>query len=162
QADVQAGNEEFALQAPPGTARLDWNCLADSVAVHRLEKLPETIKPNTPEEQKKFQELCTSVRQLHSGAIDKVLEKFLTSANPMERKGGVVILGALDKLPRLMEALNDPKHVDVREQSIIVLRSWIGRAGGQAEKFYKVLTDSKKLTPVQARNALHLLYGFDD
>ena len=65
-------------------------------------------------------------------------------------------------LPDLLAALHDAKHADVRDHAVLALRHWLGRGPAQVNQFYAHLTNDLKRTPVQARSALHLLFGFDD
>jgi hypothetical protein len=162
QASLRTGDQEITLDAPPGPAKLHWDSVARRIAVMHLDKLPPGLKPQTAEEMQSYQELCQNIRQLRTGSIDTVLNKALQSETPLKPKGAVVILGALDKLPRLAEVLAASSVQEARDKSIVVLRNWVGRGDGQLEKLYEFLTSEKKLSPAQAKTALHLLLGFDE
>jgi hypothetical protein len=161
-ASLEADNREITLDAPPGPGKLHWDNVAKKIEVIHLDKLPESIAPKTPEEVKLYQEICVALRTLRDGPIDNVLEKALESDQPLSHRGAVVLLGALDKLPRLVNVLATSKYAEARDKSIVVLRNWLGRGPGQAEKLYDYLTTDRKLTPPQAKTAIHLLFGFDE
>jgi len=161
-ATLQAEGREITLDAPPGAAKLHWDNMGRKVEVAHLNKLPESLAPKTAEEVKLYQEICASMRTLRDGPMDNVLEKALASDTPLAHRGAVVLLGALDKLPRLVEVLASSPYADARDKSIVVLRNWLGRGPDQVEKLYDHLTADKKLTPAQAKTALHLLFGFDE
>jgi hypothetical protein len=159
---IQSADKEWRLAAPPGPAVIHWNSLSKEADVQRLDKLPPSLLVLTPEEEKLQKELCACAHALTSGPLDKGLQKLLTSDSEVKRRAGVVALGALDKVPELLAAVNDPKHTDVRDQAVLVLRHWVGRAPGQATKLYQEATKLAKISPVQAKNRLHLLVGFTD
>jgi hypothetical protein len=159
---LRAGDQEIVLDAPPGPAKLHWDSALKRIEVMHLDKLPESLQPTTDEERKHYEDICTRVRTLRDGDLDTVLEKALESDDPMTHNGAVVVLGALDKLPRLLEVLGTSKYADARDKSIVVLRNWVGRGPGQTEKLYDYLTNERKLKPPQAKTALHLLFGFTE
>ena len=159
---VVTAKQEVALDAPPGPAKMHWDNLGNRIQVMHLDKLPPTLLPTSPEEIKLHKNLCTWARQMAVGPIDAALEKSLESKNSYERKAAVVVLGALDKLKRLVGVLGGSKHADARDRSVVVLRNFIGRGPGQIEKVYDFLISERDLTDAQAKSALHLLIGFDD
>ena len=159
---LEANGTEITLEAPPGAAKLHWDNVLKKIEVTHLNKLPDTLEPRSAEEKQMYAELCTGVRALREGPIDDVLEKALNSENPLVHRGAVVVLGALDKIPRLADVMGSSKYQDAREKSIVVLRNWLGRGPGQAEKLYDYLMTERKLTPAQAKTAIHLLFGFDE
>jgi hypothetical protein len=159
---VQFGENEWRLTAPPGNAALHYNSAVRKTDVERMEKLPDSLVPMNAEEKKRHEDLCAVGRRLTTGDLDKTLHDLLTSDNDLQRRAAVVVLGALDKLPPLFEALADPKHADVRQMAILVLRHWIGRAPGQATKLFNERLQLKKTNVVRAKNRLHLLYGFTE
>jgi hypothetical protein len=97
-----------------------------------------------------------------SGNLGKGLDELLASDGEAKHRVAVACMGALDDLPRLVAALENPKYVDARDQAILTLRNWIGRRPGQLAKLYDFLTKEKKHSPVQARTIMQLLRGFDD
>jgi hypothetical protein len=159
---LEANGREITLEAPPGAAKLHWDNVLKKIEVAQLDKLPDTLEPRTAEEKENYAELCAAVRALRQGPIDTVLEKALNSDKPLVHRGAVVVLGALDKIPQLADVLGSSPYQDAREKSIVVLRNWLGRGPGQAEKLYDYLMSERKLSPAQAKTAIHLLFGFDE
>lgn len=162
QVSVVTSKQEVALDAPPGPAKMRWDNVGRTIDIINLDELPPTLLPTSPEEKKKFEKLCAWARKLESRPLDSVLEESLNSKDAGERKAAVVVLGALDKLPRLADVLATSKHADARDKSIVVLRNFIGRGPDQIEKVYDFLITNRKLSDAQAKTALHLLIGFDE
>ena len=162
---VVISNEKQAtgLQAPPGLALYMWDNLTRTPDVRRFEKLPDSMKPMSAEELTKFHDCCALTKELalKPGEVGKILRQDLSSQNPLQRKVGVVGLGALDDLPGLMQAMGNADHADVRETAILATRHWLGRAPGQSIALYKHLTTAEGYTPVQAKSFLHLCNGID-
>ena len=159
---VHTDKQEVALDAPPGPAKLHWDNLGKTIKVIDLDKLPPTLLPTSEEEIKLHKNLCAWARKLADRPIDTVVDECLECKEPYERKAAVVVLGALDKLERLVNVLGASKHADARDRSIVVLRNFIGRGPGQIEKVYDFLITTRKLSDAQAKTSLHLLIGFDD
>jgi hypothetical protein len=161
-AAVEVDGKEYTLDPPPGPAKLRWDNVLKQVEVTNLDKLPDTLEPQSDEEKQQYAAICNAVRTLRDGSIDDVLEKALNAENPVVHRGAVVVLGALDKLPRLTEVLASSKYPESRDKAVVVLRNWLGRWPGQADAFYEYLTSGRKLTPAQAKTAIHLSLGFDE
>jgi hypothetical protein len=159
---LESHGQEISLAAPPGPAKMHWDNVFKKIEVSNLDKLPETILPQTDEEKAKFTEVCAIARTLRAGPLDDVLEKALNSEKPLAHRAAVVVLGALDRLPRLLEVLASSKYPEARDRSIVVIRNWLGRGPGQVDKLYDYLIMDRKLTPAQAKTAIHLLLGFDE
>jgi len=158
---LDTSHADFTLHAPPGPARLRWDSVSAVPTVDRLEQLPEGItRAPTKEETQLLHEICACAGKLKDRAAGPVLDQFLASESKVDRLVGVTGMGAIDDLPRLANALTNPKHADVRRQAIVVLRHWMGRGPGQVELLYKSLKESSKLSDVQARTILQLLFGF--
>jgi hypothetical protein len=128
--------------------------------VRRLEKLPEGIRPLDDKEEKVYQEICHCASALGGGKeIGATLDLLLKSETKIDRLLGVTAAGATDDLPRVLHALADPKHADLRDHTVLVLRSWIGRGPGQVEKLHDALR-AAKYSDVQAKTIIRLLFGF--
>jgi len=162
QVALEAEGKEIALEAPPGSARIHWDSVANKIEVSHLDKLPPSLVPGTPEEQKFYQDVCAAVKRLRDGPLDTALDAALQADDALAQRTAVVTLAALDKLPRVLDVLATSKYADARDRSIVVLRNWMGRGPGQVEKLYDYLITGRKLTPVQAKTAIHLLLGFDE
>jgi hypothetical protein len=157
---------EHAMTAPPGPALVQWDSVTgqDEAAQH-LDSLPQwgraELKETTEIQQKKA--LLEKFRQsLASKGVDATLEEFLNSDDPLARKFAIYGFAALDKLPRLGQALRETKHPDVWENGVIALRHWIGRAPGQDQILYHGLIEKAHYKPVQAESVLELLHSFGD
>jgi len=162
QVGLQAEGKQITLEAPPGSAKLHWDSVAQKIEVSHLPDLPPSLLPKTPKEQELYQDICTTVKRFREGSLDTALEKALQSEESLTRRSAVVALAALDKLPGVINVLATSKYADARDLSIVVLRNWIGRGPGQVEKLYDYLLTGRKLTPVQAKTAIHFLLGFDE
>jgi len=123
--------------------------------------LPTSILPTGPEEEKKYKLICAKASRLAT-SIAKVLQEYRASKEPMERRAAAVVSAALDDLPGVLAALEDPESADTREFTVTVLRNWIGRHPGQVEQLFDRLRNKMKYTPVQAKTLVHLLYGATD
>jgi hypothetical protein len=157
---LDVGPKGFRITAPPGPAVVHWESVGKELDVRRLEKLPEGVRPLDDKESKVFQGLCHCAGSL-ADEKDRaaVLDKLLKSDTKLDRLFGVTSAGALDDLPRVLHALADPKHADLRDHTVLVLRSWIGRGPGQVEKLHDALR-AAKYSEVQARTIIRLLFGF--
>lgn len=153
----------FALDAPPGPALFHWSSVdGDDLTPRRLEQLPAFAQPLTAEERQLAEAVAQRARKLNEAPPAKVAAECLEDANPRFRLMGVTLLGAVDDLEGLLAALEHPRHPEVREQAVIVLRHWLGRKPGQDALLYHHLTSKRHLTPAQAAGVLQLLYGFSD
>jgi hypothetical protein len=157
---LDAGPKGYRITAPPGPAVVHWDTVGNELEVRRLEKLPEGVRPLDEKESKVFQEICRCASSLAGGKdIGAALDALLKSDTKADRLVGVTAAGAIDDLPRVLHALADPKHADLRDHTVLVLRSWVGRGPGQVEKLHDALR-AAKYSEVQARTIIRLLFGF--
>ncbi len=152
-------DQRFTLMAPPGPALLRWDNIDRQPAGEFIAK--PAPAPTTAEKQQ-FEIMCSAAQRLQTEDPAAAAMKLTESNNTLDRLVGVTALGALDAVPKLLVALNDAMHADVRHEAIIVLRNWLGREPGQIKKFHDQLINDKKLTETQAKTGLSLLIGFDD
>lgn len=163
QAFLDTGSEGLGMHAPPGIARAHWDSVVRKHTFERLEKLPENlVKPLSERENKMFAETAADATKLTRGDLNKDLQDLIQSASRPARFVGLTLAGAVDDLPLVAGALMKSTDAATRDQAILVLRNWLGREPGQAQKLYARLVANKKLTQVQARDVLHLLFGFDE
>jgi hypothetical protein len=163
QAFLHTGKDGYGLQAPPGPAFLHWDSVLDRPSVDHLDKLPEALtKALDDKEAKLFHDLCHCTLALGSRPIDQVLDGLLKSDTKVDRLVGVTVLGAVDKLPALLDALANSKHADMRDHAVLVLRTWMGRGPGQVEKLHQALTQDGRYSKVHARTILQLMFGFNE
>jgi hypothetical protein len=158
---LDIGPKGFRITAPPGPAAVHWDTVGKEVDVRRLEKLPEGVRPLDDKESKVYKEICHCAAALEGGKdIGAALDQLLKSDTKVDRLLGVTAAGAIDDLPRVLHALADPKHADLRDHTVLVLRNWIGRGPGQVEKLHDALR-AAKYSDVQAKTIIRLLFGFN-
>jgi hypothetical protein len=161
--EVVIGNEQQAtrLHAPPGPALFMWDNLTRMPEVNRMETLPDSVKPLTPEEKKVLEKISGFAKgwAAKSEPLTKTLRAAVNSADPMERKAAVVALGAVDDLPGLFAVLSNKNHADARDMAVLAIRHWLGRGPGKSIELNVYLTKAADYTPTQAKNLIHLFYG---
>lgn len=159
---LEVGDEGFGLTAPPGQALVMWDNLQPKPLVQRLEKMPEQIRPADEKEKKLLKQIDTCISCFMTKETGEALDELGHSKEKVNRLVGVTMMGAVDDLPRLVDALADAKHDDVREHAIVVLRNWMGREPGQVKKVYSALVKKKNYSRVHALTIMQLLFGFND
>jgi hypothetical protein len=165
EASVRGGNRLVALKAPPGPAMIAGeNIVETEPSATHLDKLPAwaTEQPVT-DLAKQLRAAVMKLRQLGiSKGIDPAIDELLKSKDMTERRVAVNVLGALDELPRLGQALLSAQHPDVWDNGVLALRHWIGRGPGQDLKLYQALIDKAGFKPNEAQIFLNLLHSFSD
>jgi hypothetical protein len=161
-ATLAGGGKSFALHAPPGTARISWDSITRQFGTEYLDKLPEAILILNPLDKKKMDLICACASQLNTKEIGAVLNKLVKSEDKADRLVGVTAAGALDQLGQVILGLTNPKHADVRDQAVPVLRHWMGREPGQVAKLYQAFVEDEKYSKVHAKTIVQLLFGFND
>jgi hypothetical protein len=159
--ELKAAGQHYLLDAPPGNARAQWNSVEDVVHVSFAKELPKALMHVEKKNEELFKQLCTCAEHLHGKDIGPVLDEFLVSDSKVDRLVGVTAAGAVDDLGRVLKALANPKHADLRDHSVLVLRHWMGRQPGQVKVLLKALMDENKYTLAQARTIIQLLFGFN-
>jgi hypothetical protein len=161
-AEVKVGGVTYGMRAAPGFALIEWDSTAPGRALpQRLEQTPEWAanEPQT-DDGKKIAVVCEKYRKARAENLTAAVESLLGSADPLERKIGLVSLGATDDLERLGRVLREAKTLDEWDFGIVVLRHWLGRAPGQDQALYGALQSVGGMTAAQARTVLQLLLGF--
>ena len=158
---VDTGHATYAMNAPPGPALVTWDSVA-GYEVKRFDKLPDEVRQLDAIEAQRFKEICELTAKLAAGDMGKGLDQMIASDVVRQHRVAVACMAGLDDLPRLVAALENPKHADVRDVAIFALRNWVGREKGHLTRLHDYLTKEKKYTPVQARTIVQLLKGFDD
>jgi hypothetical protein len=160
---VDTGIRGLPLKEPPGKAFVHWDSVVGLCEVKEMDKLPEELtKPRTDEEKKTLAIISADAKQLEKGTLKEGLTRLIQSDELHGRRVAVVVSGALDELSLLIRALASPKHADARDQAVLVLRNWLGRSPGQAEKLFATLTDEGKYNRIEAGTLLFLLFGPDE
>jgi tRNA A-37 threonylcarbamoyl transferase component Bud32 len=95
--------------------------------------------------------------------IEPLLQEMVQSPHPARRMLAVYCLGALDRLPELLDCLADEeeRRPDVRRTAVCALLHWLGRADRDAE-LLRVLVQDKHYQQRQAVTVVELLHGFTD
>jgi hypothetical protein len=162
-AQVTSGDTTLGLTAPPGPATLTWDSLAGAAArPQKLDALPDWADP-TARPSDRAAKVAAALAKFRAARADNpaaALKALLDSADPIEQRVGITVLGAQDDLNGLGDSLLAAKTLDEWDYGVTVLRHWLGRCPGQDQKFYDVLTTSRGLSPAQARIVLQLLLGF--
>jgi uncharacterized protein (TIGR03000 family) len=156
---------DFLLKAPPGPAMLMTTGLG-AVAPERrhLDELPAwATGEGESERAKKIKANLAKFRELvRKQPVGEVLGQMLNSDDESVRRSAVLLMGALDELPLLGEALRNAKHPDVWDNGALALRHWIGRGPGQDLKLYNRMIATGRYTPAQAATVLNLLHSFGE
>lgn len=160
--DLASDGVHHALEAPPGNAGVMWNSVSKKFDVRNVKEIPKALMHLEPKDQEKFTEICSCASHLHGKDLGHVLDEFLKSANKTNRLIGVTAAGAVDDIGRVVDALANPNHSDLRDHSVLVLRHWLGRQPGHVAKLVKVLTIDKKFKLAQAQSIVQLLFGFSE
>lgn len=166
QAELSAGNTQFALHAPPGPAVVHWDSQRGAGSgPRRLEKLPDWADPEAGDAAR-VKELQASIersrQRMASGkSVEDALAMSLASDSPVERRVALYGMASLDLLGPVVDALAD-KRVDVRESAILALRHWIGRGATQSLKVYDAVVERMKFSPAQGESVLQLLHSPDE
>lgn len=161
-AKVTSGDTTLGLSAPPGPAVLEWDSVTGGMPQpQKLTKLPAWADPdaNLSERGKKAAAAVEKFRAARADKPEAALKQFLASTDPLEQRVALVTLGATDDLVPLGQTLNAEKTLEEWDFGITVLRHWLGRAPGQDQKFYELLT-TRGYSPVQAQIVMQLLFGF--
>ena len=172
QAELQTDTHTYELSAPPGPSLMEWDSVAgEASGPQRLKALPPWTDPNVvvPAEGKAVEDVANAyLMQLKkSGSPEAALQALLDIANhekdkpraALLRQFAVLGLSALDDLPRVAEALGDPRFGDVREAAVLALRTWIGDHAGRDQELFRLLQDHLGYSERQAEAVLDLLHS---
>ncbi|MGF1579170.1 MAG: hypothetical protein ACFCD0_07385 [Gemmataceae bacterium] len=156
---ISSAKASYKLKAPPGPAKLTWDSILEEVQIETLAELPVDVDPKKKQGTLMFKTICTAACQLNEREINSVLDAFLKSDKKIDQLVGVTALGAIDDLPKLLQAFRTQKNGLVRKHAILVLRNWMGRKPGQVKKLYDALL-KEKYSQAHAKTILQLLFGF--
>jgi hypothetical protein len=172
QAQLQTDTHSYELSAPPGPALMTWDSVAgEASGPQRLKALPAWADPNVlvPAEGKAVEEVVRSyqAKLKKTGSPEEAMKALLDAAATEKDKSRAAemrefaVLGwnALDDLPRVVEALADPRSADVRDAAVLALRMWIGAYAGRDQELYRLLQDHLGYTERQADAVLDLLHS---
>lgn len=91
--------------------------------------------------------------------LDAVFTEVRESDDACVRALGTLILGAIDALPQLVDALEDRVHVEVRSAARIALQAWISRSVEHRLELYHTLFERKGYAKDKAQIVMELLHG---
>jgi hypothetical protein len=173
--ELRVDAQRHTLNAPPGGALYHFDSVAGPArSPARLPELPPWVRPEAGKSEEALA-VAASLKPLFANlakeSADKALTELLASAGQesdkkraaRDREIAVTGFGAIDDLLRLVEALSDSKHPEVRVIAVDTLRHWIGRAPGQDSQLAKYLR-SKDYSAAHTTIVLQLLhsYGADE
>jgi hypothetical protein len=163
QAALKIDGDQYTLRAPPGPAYFHWDSIsgADPVIKHS-DKLPAWASAGPKTDARAADVRGAVERQrakLGRRPAETVFADELDSGDAADRLVSVYGMAATDELARLTDALEDPKHADVRSTAIQALRQWMGRGANYNVELYQYLMDKKHYTAAQAEIVLQLLHG---
>jgi hypothetical protein len=164
-AEVKGRSHTYTLNAPPGPALLQGDESVGLKAVpQNLQSLPPWAEPDghTEAERKAYEALATFRRLAAEKGIGEAVDQMVRSDDPAQRKVAVYLMGALDDLPRLGEAMSTTRYPDVWDTGVLALRHWIGRGPGQDQKLYQALVERRDYKPAEAATVLQLLHSFGE
>jgi hypothetical protein len=163
--DIEVQTPKQAIQIG-GPAQLRWNSstgLSDTEAISQsiawLEKEETTLL---------LDRASTSLESEETGIpFDGSIVRILVDATTDERSRekrllAVQSLGAIGRLPGLIEAMNTKGKPDVRRAAIAALRQYLARGEKQAESLRKALFAKFNQSQEYADGVLTLLYGYSD
>jgi hypothetical protein len=163
--EVKEETIQVLLKAPPGPAMLLTNNLGgDAPTQAHLDRLPTwATGGNDSEQAQKIRANLAKVReQIRTQPVGPTLDRMVQSDDPLMRRSAVRLMGALDDLPRLGQAVSNSSNLDVWDNGVLTLRHWIGRGPGQDLKLYHTMIANGKYTPAQATTVLNLLHSFGE
>jgi hypothetical protein len=94
--------------------------------------------------------------------VDTVFTQVKESNDPFTRNIGVLFLGALDALPFLVEALENPKYPEVRGSAAFVLRNWMSRNADNDAELFRMLGEQRAYSKEKAEIIIRLLHSVSE
>jgi hypothetical protein len=164
-AELKHAGKSHEMAAPPGAAVIQWDNkggLDPSPA--KLPELPHWAKPDldtNPKVQLLKKIFARYYELVKTKSPEEILQNFIASDDADFHRAFIVFCGALDRLDLAAPVMRDPKHADLWDDAIRVLRHWIGRGPGQNQKLYQKLIEAK-YRPVDAETVLQLLHSFSE
>jgi hypothetical protein len=166
-ATLASNTSSWAMVAPPGLALVEASSTDLRPAIpQKLDKLPAWADdsvvhpPDVKAQIAAMKAALNQYRTLRNEDPVTALDKLLESANPTERRVGLIAAGAEDDLNRIAKGIIEAKEVEVWDTGIAVLRHWLGRGPGQEQKFHRFLLDVRQYSTVQSMTIFKLVNGF--
>src|SRR5262249_21315856 len=111
-------------------------------------------------EKQQFAKICAAAGRFTGQDPSAAAADLLKSDDALSRRVAVTTFGAVGDLSHLLAALGD-SHADARDQSILVLRAWMGQAPGHLKSLRAAMLKHKYTLP-ELKETMHLLIGFDE
>ena len=160
-AAVSDGETTVTLSAPPGPALLTWT--SDSAARPapvRLAAVPAWAADDAGPTAQAMARSLAKFRALRAADPGTAIDAMLASADPADKRVGLVEAGAADDLPRLAKTVAGTTDPDAWDAGVSVFRHWLGRDAQQEGKLVQFLTARGGFTPARAALVVRLLNGF--
>jgi integrase len=170
-AEIRTESNQYSLRAPPGPAYIHWDSVGGlDDGPQRRDQLPLWADPGRtlPADGKLIEEFAEKFQAaLKAKTADDVLADLLAASATvgdkrkaaLTRQCAILGLAALDELPRVAEALADPKSADVRETAVVALRHWIGVSAGRDQALYQILVEQLRYPAAQAETVMQMLHS---
>jgi hypothetical protein len=157
--------KEVAMQAP--TLFLWDNLGPNYQGPHTRPRAPEwwtAASLPTPRESRPVIQALEELSKRVTGKapVEVVLSEAIRDPDAGLRALVVRSLVAVGSVPRLLDALDDEKHIDVRVYAIEGLRHWLGLAPVHDQVLRGMLVNQKQYSQQQAEMVIQLLHGFTD
>src|SRR5262249_15432045 len=94
--------------------------------------------------------------------IEDVLEEALKATGTARRVVAVRSFAALDEPAKLLDALENQNHSDVRQEAVLGLRHWVALHQDNDLQLFTLLTGGKKLPAKMAEDLMQLMHRFAD
>jgi hypothetical protein len=169
--ELAAGDTRFTLTAPPGPAYFRWDSVVGAEAgPERRDQLPSWADPKAPRpaDAAAAEQVVTAFQGgLKGRPPAAALSDLLDGADretdkakaAVVREFAILGLAAVDELPRVAQALGDPKHASARDTATVALRHWIGESAGRDPVLYFVLTQQLNYSDANAETVLQMLHS---
>lgn len=163
QAVLKAGTTQFTLSPPPGPALFHWDSVAGAeVSPRRVDKLPDWAAPMQqpdPHHRAVLQAMTKFRERVGASSAEQAITDAVKSNDELERRIGLNMLGATDRLEPLLDAIGDAKQADVRENGLRALRHFMSRSPEHEQKVNQALIDHRKLSKAHAQTVTELLHS---
>jgi hypothetical protein len=156
---LRSGDVEHQLGGP---VQLRWDSIAGLGDKQELDTIPAWLEREemTAAEQRAATTLEEDLP--FDGPVALALVDATTDERKEMRLLGVQSLGAIGRLPALIEAINTMNRRDVRQAGIAALRRYIARGEAQEQALYQALLVRFRRSEELAQGVIDLLRGYSD
>jgi hypothetical protein len=169
--DIRTKRNRWGMEAPPGAAYFHGDMVSgpDEAGPQRRKRLPAWADPKAPqpEEAKLIKGVVDKYRErLKNTEASEAFAELLSSAAKdknkkrasMTRQLVIFAAAAVDDVDRVVDALSDTTHADMRKTAVVSLRHWIGIDQEHNQKLYQVLL-AKGYTKGASQTIMQLLHS---